>query len=85
MKQGDGDPLAAVKHETKPPARYTEASLVKRLEAEGIGRPSTYASILSTVQDRGYAEKQGNQLAPTFTALAVNRLAGAELPEPRGL
>ena len=80
MKQGEGDPLAAVKHETKPPARYTEASLVKRLEAEGIGRPSTYASILSTVQDRGYAEKQGNQLAPTFTALAVNRLLERNFP-----
>ena len=73
-------PLEAVKHETKPPARYTEASLVKRLEAEGIGRPSTYASILSTVQDRGYAEKQGNQLVPTFTALAVNRLLERNFP-----
>ena len=70
----------AVKHETKPPARYTEASLVKRLEAEGIGRPSTYASILSTIQDRGYCEKQGNQLVPTFTALAVNRLLERNFP-----
>ena len=76
----DPVPLEAVKHETKPPARYTEASLVKRLEAEGIGRPSTYASILSTVQDRGYAEKQGNQLVPTFTALAVNRLLERNFP-----
>ena len=66
--------LEAISHETKPPARYTEASLVRRLEQEGIGRPSTYASIMSTIQDRGYVEKQSNQLVPTFTALAVNRL-----------
>ena len=61
-------------HETQPPARFTEASLVKRLEQEGIGRPSTYASIIGTIQDRGYCEKNGSQLVPTFTALATNRL-----------
>lgn len=64
----------AVPHETKPPARYTEATLVKTLEAEGVGRPSTYASIIGTVQDRGYVRKSGSQLVPTFTALAVTRL-----------
>ncbi|MEX1095642.1 MAG: type I DNA topoisomerase [Planctomycetales bacterium] len=66
--------LEALGHETKPPARYTEATLVRTLEAEGIGRPSTYASIIGTIQDRGYVRKVGNQLVPTFTALAVTRL-----------
>ncbi|MFO1001640.1 MAG: type I DNA topoisomerase [Planctomycetaceae bacterium] len=64
----------AISHETKPPARFTEATLVKSLESEGIGRPSTYASILSTIQDRGYVRKNGNQLVPTFTAMAVTKL-----------
>jgi DNA topoisomerase-1 len=61
-------------HETQPPSRYTEASLVKMLEEEGIGRPSTYASIIETVQKRGYVQKQGSALAPTFTAFATNNL-----------
>jgi DNA topoisomerase-1 len=61
-------------HETKPPARYTEASLVKLLESEGIGRPSTYASIIDTVIGRGYARKSGTQLVPTFVAFATNNL-----------
>ncbi|QDT99180.1 type I DNA topoisomerase [Gimesia aquarii] len=65
------DPL---KHETKPPARYTEATIVRKLESEGVGRPSTYASIIGTIQDRGYVKKSGSQLVPTFTALAVTRL-----------
>jgi len=64
----------ALQHNTKPPARYTEASLVKRLEEEGIGRPSTYASIIGTIQDRGYIFKKGNELVPTFTAFAVTEL-----------
>lgn len=66
--------LDAVGHETKPPARYTEATLVRALEAEGIGRPSTYASIIGTIQDRKYVVKNGNQLVPTFTAFAVTKL-----------
>jgi DNA topoisomerase-1 len=70
-----------VPHETKPPARYTEATLVRALEADGIGRPSTYASIISTIQDRGYVFKQGNQLVPTFTALAVTRLLEQHFPK----
>ncbi len=74
-----GDTLAcsgvsAEGHETKPPARFTEASLVKLLESEGIGRPSTYASIIETIQARGYVRKQGQQLVPTFTAFATNNL-----------
>jgi DNA topoisomerase-1 len=58
-------------HATNPPARYTEASLVKALEELGIGRPSTYASIISTIQDRGYVFKRGTALVPSFTAFAV--------------
>lgn len=65
------DPIS---HETKPPARYTEATLVKELEDKGIGRPSTYASIISTIQDRGYCEAEGKTLIPTFTAFAVTGL-----------
>ena len=61
-------------HQTQPPARYTEASLVKDLEERGIGRPSTYASIISTIQDRGYVFKKGTALVPTFTAFAVINL-----------
>src|SRR4029079_9480911 len=58
-------------HTTSPPSRYTEASLVKRLEELGIGRPSTWASIIQTVQDRGYVWKKGQALVPTWTAFAV--------------
>jgi DNA topoisomerase I len=66
--------LEAIDHETQPPARYTEASLVKTLESEGIGRPSTYASIIGTIIDRGYAQLTNNSLIPTFTAFAVTAL-----------
>jgi DNA topoisomerase I len=71
---GDAVDVAAVTpngHTTSPPARYTEASLVKRLEELGIGRPSTWASIIQTVQDRGYVWKKGQALVPTWTAFAV--------------
>ena len=61
-------------HETRPPARYTEASLVKALEDRGIGRPSTYAAIMGTILDRGYVFKKGTALVPTFTAFAVTQL-----------
>ncbi|HUY85633.1 MAG TPA: type I DNA topoisomerase, partial [Acidimicrobiales bacterium] len=71
-----GDRLDAValspqEHATQPPARFTEASLVKALEELGVGRPSTYASIISTIQDRGYVRKKGSALVPTFVAFAV--------------
>ncbi|HEX2883443.1 MAG TPA: type I DNA topoisomerase [Candidatus Limnocylindria bacterium] len=66
--------LEAKGHETVPPARYTDASLVKRLEEDGIGRPSTYASIISTIERRGYVFRQGRALVPTFTAFAVTHL-----------
>jgi DNA topoisomerase-1 len=61
-------------HTTQPPARYTEASLVKALEELGIGRPSTYASIMRTIQDRGYIWKKGTALVPTWVAFAVVQL-----------
>ena len=71
----------AISHETKPPARYTEAALVKILEKEGIGRPSTYASIIGTIVDRGYAQISNNSLAPSFTAFAVTALLEEHFPD----
>jgi len=67
-------------HVTKPPPRYTEASLVKRLEELGVGRPSTYASILGTIQDRGYVWKKGSALVPSFLAFAVVGLLETHFP-----
>jgi len=66
-----GSELAADGHTTSPPARYTEASLVKAMEEMGIGRPSTYASIIRTIQDRGYVYSRGNALVPSWVAFAV--------------
>ncbi|CAL9502212.1 DNA topoisomerase 1 [Streptomyces sp. enrichment culture] len=75
----EGDALAADEitadgHATKPPARYTEASLVKELEEREIGRPSTYASIIGTILDRGYVFKKGTALVPSFLSFAVVNL-----------
>ena len=66
--------LEPKEHTTQPPARYTEASLVKELEARGVGRPSTYASIIDTILRREYVAKQSNALVPSFTAFAVVKL-----------
>jgi DNA topoisomerase I len=77
MAEGDplrGTELTAEGHSTSPPARYTEASLVKALEELGIGRPSTYAATISTIQDRGYVRTKGQALVPTWLAFAVIRL-----------
>ncbi len=77
LKVGDQVKISEVKaleHRTSPPARYTEPTLVKRLEEEGIGRPSTYASILGTIINRGYVWKKGQALVPSWTAFAVVRL-----------
>jgi DNA topoisomerase-1 len=73
--------LEPKQHETQPPARFTEASLVRRLEEDGLGRPSTYAAILGTIQDRGYSFKQGNALVPTFVAYAVTDLLENHFPD----
>ena len=84
LKVGDTPACKKVEpvgHETKPPARYTEATLIKTLEQEGIGRPSTYASIINTIQNRGYVQKQGSALVPTFTAFATNNLLEAQFEQ----
>lgn len=73
--------IESTQHETKPPARYTEASLVQTMEKEGIGRPSTYASVIGTIIDRGYVKKQANALFPTFTAMVVSKLLKNYFPE----
>ncbi|WP_025273373.1 type I DNA topoisomerase [Haloglycomyces albus] len=73
--------LLPVGHTTQPPARYTEATLVKFLEEKGIGRPSTYASIMQTIQDRGYAFKRGQALVPSLLAFAVVRLMERHFPQ----
>ncbi|OZG62043.1 DNA topoisomerase I [Bifidobacterium lemurum] len=68
-------------HETQPPARYTEASLVKTLEAKEIGRPSTYASIISTIMDRGYVYERGRALIPSWLAFSVTKLLETNFPK----
>ena len=74
LAEGDvveGSAFEPGSHTTQPPARYTEASLVKAMEELGVGRPSTYASVIATILDRGYVWKKGTALVPSFTAFAV--------------
>jgi DNA topoisomerase-1 len=73
--------LEAIGHQTQPPARYTEASLVKTLEKEGVGRPSTYASIIDTIIGKGYAQMINKALVPSFTAFAVTNLLEQHFPD----
>ena len=82
----ESDPLTALRisdaeHATRPPARYTEASLIKELEDREIGRPSTYATIIGTILDRGYVFKKGTALVPSFLAFAVVNLLVLHFPE----
>jgi len=84
LQQGDSATIASLEaagHDTQPPARFTEASLVKRLEELGVGRPSTYASIMGTVQARGYVWKKGPAMVPSFLAFAVITLLEDHFPE----
>ena len=84
LKEGDLPACRSVQaldHQTQPPARFSEAALVQRLEAEGIGRPSTYAAIIGTICDRGYARLVANALIPTFTAFAVTALLEEHFPD----
>ncbi|MDO8617498.1 MAG: type I DNA topoisomerase [Candidatus Uhrbacteria bacterium] len=83
LKAGDTPRCEETKaegHTTKPPGRFTEAGLIQFMEKEGIGRPSTYASIVSTLLDRGYVRKVSNALVPTFTALAVTQVMEGHFP-----
>jgi DNA topoisomerase-1 len=68
-------------HFTEPPPRYNEATLVKKLESDGVGRPSTYASIISTIQDRGYVKKEGGRFSPTELGMVVNDLLVASFDD----
>jgi len=70
----DIETVVPLRHETQPPARYTEASLIKKLEEEGIGRPSTYATVISTIQSRDYVTKKGGALLPSYIGIAVTHL-----------
>jgi DNA topoisomerase-1 len=84
IKEGETLRLVGEKpeqHFTQPPPRYSEATLVRELEEKGIGRPSTYAAILSTIQDRGYAEKREGRLAPTELGVVVNGLLIKSFPD----
>ncbi len=79
--RADVSAIATAGHDTQPPSRFNEASLVKELERLGVGRPSTYASIMTTIQDRGYVWKKGSALVPSFLAFAVITLLERHFPD----
>ncbi len=84
LKEGEHlglEDILTRQHSTKPPARYSESSLVKELESLGIGRPSTYSSIVSTIEDRGYVELKERRLYATDLGMNVNKLLASNLPE----
>ncbi|MBM3739049.1 MAG: type I DNA topoisomerase [Acidobacteria bacterium] len=84
VSQGESLRFKAIdpeQHFTEPPARFTEASLVKELESDGVGRPSTYASILSTIQERGYVKKEGGKFSPTDLGFVVTDLLVANFDD----
>ncbi len=84
LAEGEGlraDEVVPEGHETQPPARFTEATLVRALEELGVGRPSTYASIISTIDSRGYVFRKGQALVPSFTAFAVVTLLEKHFPQ----
>ena len=88
VAQGDALEVAELRaegHSTRPPARLTEASLVAEMEARGIGRPSTYASIIDTILQRDYCFKRGSALVPTLTAFAVIQLLDGPLMNLRSV
>ena len=80
-READAGAIRPIEHFTEPPPRYTEASLVRSLEEENIGRPSTYATIVDTIITRGYVMRQGRSLAPTDLGMAVNRLLVDTFPD----
>jgi len=84
VRQGERLKFRAIQpeqHFTEPPPRYNEATLVKKLEADGVGRPSTYASIISTIQDRGYVKKEAGRFSPTELGMVVNDLLVASFDD----
>ncbi|MCX7958469.1 MAG: type I DNA topoisomerase, partial [Deltaproteobacteria bacterium] len=84
LRQGDNlnlEDIEVLEKETQPPARYTEATLIKELEERGIGRPSTYAAIISNIQDRKYVEKENNRFYPTELGFMITKLLDRAFPE----
>ena len=76
--------LKPEQHFTQPPPRFSEASLIKELEEQGIGRPSTYVPIISTIQDRGYVDQEQRRFVPTWLGETINEVMNKHFPEDRG-